>query len=117
MNFTLILEKRYKSSYIEKLPINNYNGYKIYLDNNLGNRLKLLNQKNAIVLVADKILSRKNKFYLTIKKYVKKNKVGFIEVGLNKSNVENSKTFSDTLIHGLKENSWEILAKIVRNNK
>ena len=117
MNIYLLLESDSKFINYDKLFKFKAEFKKIFLNSNLNKNLKLhkIKKEEFIILVTDKILSRKNKYYLIIEKYIKNNNINLIEVGLRKSNVETSKTLSNILIHGFEKNSWKILEKLISN--
>ena len=117
MKIYLILESDSKFINYEKLFKFKTKFKKIFLNSNLNKNLKLnkIKKEESIILVTNKILSRKDKFYLTIEKYIKNNNINLIEVGIQKSNVETSKTLSNVLIHGFEKNSWKILEKLIGN--
>ena len=92
---------------------NNINFKKFKLNINLKEKLNFIDNsvKNYLILVTHEILSRKDNYYLMVSEIVRDNNVKFIEVGLKKSNVEESKANSNTLIHGFGAKSWKMLEK------
>ena len=68
---------------------------------------------DKIILITEKILPRNSIIYKSLKKFVKKNKVFFVEIGYTKTKIATDKAFSDALINGTGNNTMSILKKII----
>ena len=112
----IILEKKYKDNHLIDLMSSCKDLKKIDMNDSLKENLNVItNEKeNLLIIVTEKILYRKNKYYRIIKNYIKHNKIKFIEVGLKKSSVEEKKAISNILIHGLEDKSWKIIKKLIK---
>ena len=72
-----------------------------------------LKNSNIVVLLSNSILKRKSKKFLILQNSLNKFKNFFIEMAIKKSNIENYKTTSNCLIHGLGSISFSLLEKII----
>ena len=113
MKIYIISEENLENDLFLLLKKNNIYLKKFKLNINLKEKLNFIdkNVKNYLILVTHKILSRKDNYYLMISQIVRNNNVKFIEVGLKKSNVEETKANSNTLMHGFESKSWKMLEK------
>lgn len=113
MKIYIISEENLENDLFLLLKKNNINLKKFKLNINLKEKLNFIDKsvKNYLILVTHKILSRKDNYYLMISQIVRNNNVKFIEVGLKKSNVEETKANSNTLMHGFESKSWKMLEK------
>ena len=113
MKIYIISEENLEKDLFLLLKKNNINLKKFKLNINLKEKLNFIDKsvKNYLILVTHKILSRKDNYYLMISQIVRNNNVKFIEVGLKKSNVEETKANSNTLMHGFESKSWKMLEK------
>ena len=113
MKIYIISEENLENDLFLILKKNNINLKKFKLNINLKEKLNFIdkNVKNYLILVTHKILSRKDNYYLMISQIVRNNNLKFIEVGLKKSNVEETKANSNTLMHGFESKSWKMLEK------
>ena len=69
---------------------------------------------DLVILLTEKILSRKNKFYKKTISFVSRKKIKMIEIAFLKSQVEKEQAYSDAIIHGLEEMTWKVIEKIIK---
>ena len=73
----------------------------LMITKNLKKSLRKKTQKfSKVVLITEKILSRKSEVYVTIKLFLKNQNSSFIEIGYEKSKVSVNKAISNALING-----------------
>ena len=71
---------------------------------------------DLIILLTDKIISKKSVAYKKASSFSKKQKIKMIEVAFLKSNLDKEEASSSAIIHGLEDMTWEAIEKIIRNN-
>ncbi len=115
MKIFIISEKNLKNDLFVLLKKNNINLKKLKLNIDLKEKLNFIDNsvKNYLILVTYEILSRRDNYYLMVSEIVRDNNIKFIEVGLKKSNVEEAKANSNTLMHGFESKSWKMLEKFL----
>ena len=71
---------------------------------------------DLIILLTDKIISKKNIAHKKVTLLSKKKKIKMIEVAFLKSKIDKEKADSNAIIHGLEGMTWVAIEKIIRNN-
>ncbi len=70
---------------------------------------------DLVILLSEKILSRKNNLYKKTYSFVSKSKIKMIEIAFLKSEVEKKQAYSEAIIHGLEEMTWKAIEKIIKS--
>ena len=71
---------------------------------------------DLVILLTDKIISKKSITYKTASSFSKKNKIKMIEVAFLKSSIDKEESSTNAIIHGLGDMTWQAIEKIIRNN-